>query len=299
MTDQTPQSKHFVLLILLAFVWGSSFILMKLGLFNSDGSPLFSSWQVGAMRISFAGLVLLPVALRKAKEIKKEQWKWLFAVGAIGNTIPAFLFTAAQTKIASSVAGMLNSLTPLFALVVALLFFGSRFTTRQVTGVIIGFLGAIGLISLGSDGEEVHIPYALMIVVATICYAFSVNIIRNKLLDVPSVTIAATSLAMMGTLTGIWLLFSGVEEVVQTEGGPKGVLAIAVLGAVGTAGALAIFNRVIQETSVIFSSSVTYIIPIFAALWGWVDGETLQWGHLIFAAIILFGVYLGRAKKPA
>lgn len=297
MQNDSPRLTHFLLLFLLAFVWGSSFILMKMGLFGPNGDALFTSWEVGAMRITFAGLVLLPVTLSKLLSIPKDKWKWLFAVGAIGNTIPAFLFTAAQTKLASSVAGMLNALTPIFTLVVAIAFFHSQFSKRQMLGVGIGFIGAIGLVSINSDGGESEVFSGLLVVVATICYAFSVNIIRNKLSEIGSTTIAAVSLSMMAMGTTIWVVFfSDVFAHATLPGGVKGVIAIAVLGAIGTAGALMIFNRVIKETSALFASSVTYVIPVFASLWGYLDGEHLSWKHLLFAMIILVGVYLGRGK---
>lgn len=296
MQGDTPRLVHFLLLLLLAFIWGSSFILMKFGLFGPNGDTLFTSWQVGAMRISFAGLVLLPVTLRKWKSIPRDRWKWLFAVGAIGNTIPAFLFTSAQTKLASSVAGMLNALTPIFTLVVAIAFFHSQFSRRQMLGVGIGFIGAIGLVSMNPDGGESEFFSGMLVVLATMCYAFSVNIIRNKLSEIHSITIASVSLSLMALGTTFWLATSDVHINASFEGGGRGILAIAVLGAIGTAGALMIFNRVIKETSALFASSVTYVIPLFASLWGYLDGEVLSWMHLLFAAIILFGVYLGKGK---
>jgi drug/metabolite transporter (DMT)-like permease len=298
MIDQTPRIGHFLFLLLLAFVWGSSFILMKRALFTADGSLLFSPYHVGAMRIFFAGVILAPFALRRLLKLPLSAIPWLLAVGILGNTIPAFLFSTAQLRLPSSMAGMLNALTPLFTLIVATLLFKKRYQRIQLIGLLVGFIGAIGLIRLRSDGGETHLPSALMIVAATIMYAFSVNIIRNKLSQVSPIVIAAGALGMMAIPCGIYLAFSDVFLISASRpDAATGLLATAVLGMVGTASALIIFNRIIQETSALFASSVTYVIPVFAAMWGYFDGERLSIWHLVMALIILSGVYLVNSSR--
>ncbi len=294
MTDSQPRLSHFFLLLLLAFVWGSSFILMKRALFTSEGEPLFSAFQVGAARIFIAGLVLSPVAIRHLPKMKRAHIGWMLAVGILGNTIPAFLFTGAQLRLPSSMAGMLNALTPLFTLIVATLVFKLSYRRIQLIGLAIGFAGAMGLIQLRTGGGELHVPSALMVVLATICYAFSVNILRNRLQEVNSTVIAAGALGMMAIPTGLWLLFSQADEVFQVhkEAAVSGALAVVVLAAIGTAASLVVFNRIIQQTSALFASSVTYVIPVFAAMWGLLDGEELTLLHLVFAGVVLSGVYL-------
>lgn len=299
MIDQTPRLSHFFLLLLLAFVWGSSFILMKRALFAPDGSALFSAFEVAAMRIVFAGAVLMPFGIRSIRQASRNELKWMFAVGVLGNTIPAFLFTGAQLKLASSMAGMLNSLTPLFTLVVATLLFKASYSRRQLIGLVIGFVGAMGLISQRSGNGEWHLLSALMVVIATVCYAFSVNIIRNLLSGVGPVRIASGALGLVAVPAAIWLLTgSQVFEVAASRPDAKtGLLSAFVLGAIGTAAALVIFNRIIKQTSALFASSVTYVIPVFAAMWGVFDGEQLTVFHGIFAAIVLSGVYLVNSSR--
>lgn len=299
MSDQPPRLTHFFVLLLLAFVWGSSFILMKRALFTPDGTALFSSYQVGAARIFIAGLVLLPFAFRQLPRLKRSQLGWMLAVGVMGNTVPAFLFTTAQLKLPSSMAGMLNALTPLFTLIVATLVFKKSYKRIQIVGLAIGFAGAMGLIQLRTGDGDLHVESALMVVLATVCYAFSVNIIRNRLQDVGSTVIAAGALGMMAVPTGLMLLFSGADEVFQAHGerAVTGAVAVIVLAAVGTAAALVLFNRIIQQTSALFASSVTYVIPVFAAMWGIFDGEQLGLLHLVFAAVVLSGVYLVNSSR--
>lgn len=300
MPDQAPQPLHFLMLLAIAFIWGSSFILMKLGLFGTSGESLYTSWEIGALRIAIAGLVLAPIAIRHIRRIEKKQLPWLFAVGLVGNTIPAFLFTAAQTQLASSIAGMLNALVPLFTLIIAMLVFKVRYRLIQIVGLGIGLVGAIGLISQKDAGGEFHLFSALLVVLATICYAVSVNIIRNKLQDVPSVPLAAVSLFMVAIPNLGWLLTRDIFAVAASRSdGYLGLGAVTLLAAIGTAGALVIFNNLIKQTSAIFASSVTYVIPVFAVLWGWVDGESLTLMHLLFAFVIVSGVYLVNAGKRA
>ena len=300
MTDQKPSIEHFLLLGFLALIWGSSFILMKIGLFGLDrDGEVFSSYQIAAMRIGIAGIVLSPIIIRKWKQIQRKDLLWMMAVGMIGNTIPAFLFTAAQLKLASSIAGILNSLTPLFTLVVAMIVFGNRFTRRQIIGLLLGFAGAVGMITLKDSNGETHLLSMGLIVIATLCYAFSVNIIRNKLAGVSSMLIAAVALVSMAIPNLIWLSTTNVGTVItQHPEGVNGFLATSVLAAVGTAMALVLFNGLIKDTSALFASSVTYLIPIVAALWGYLDEEHLTLMHLAFAMVILIGVYLVNRSKP-
>ena len=132
-------------LLLLAFVWGSSFILMKIGLKS------FSSEQAAGIRMMLAALVLMPYALKYLRTVPKKDIKALLIAGFIGSFIPAFLFTKAQTRIDSALAGMLNSLTPVFTLLVGVLFHRIKFRWMQVMGISLGLLGAIGLITYGKE----------------------------------------------------------------------------------------------------------------------------------------------------
>ena len=174
------QVGNWVLLIVLAFIWGSSFILMFEGLFDSEGQPLYTPWQVGAMRIAFAGLVLLPVAIRMLPKISLRDYGWMALVGLVGNTVPAFCFTYAETRLDSNFAGILNGLVPFFALLVGALLFRSPVRWIQVGGIAIGLIGATGLTFLQDvdlGGSWVHIA---VVIGATVFYGVSINIIHHK-----------------------------------------------------------------------------------------------------------------------
>lgn len=287
------QVGNWVLLIVLAFIWGSSFILMFEGLFDSEGQPLYTPWQVGAMRIAFAGLVLLPVAIRMLPKISLRDYGWMALVGLVGNTVPAFCFTYAETRLDSNFAGILNGLVPFFALLVGALLFRSPVRWIQVGGIAIGLIGATGLTFLQDvdlGGSWVHIA---VVIGATVFYGVSINIIHHKLAHRESQTIAAFALLTGGVPCGIYALSSGMLTTFSTHPeGPMGMGAIAILGVVGTAAALVMFNLLIQRTSAIFAASVTYLIPVFALFWGVLYGENITGMHVVWACVVFSGVYL-------
>ena len=287
-------------LLLLAFIWGSSFILMKIALFDGVDQPVYPAMDVAALRILFAGLALLPVAIAQISKVPKDKFIWILGVGTFGNLLPAYLFTSAQTELASGITGMLNSLTPLFTVIIAVLLFKTAFSLRQLAGLIVGFIGAIILISDGgnllqvfSSESEISIVACGKVALATMFYGCSVNILKNKLVDVNSTTIAAIALAMVMPVAVIALMGSDVIDIFMNhEHGVKGMSAVVVLAVIGTASALVVFNALIKWTDALTASSVTYVIPVFAAMWGWIDGEELTFMHLIGGVVILLGVAL-------
>ena len=287
-------------LLLLAFIWGSSFILMKIALFDGADKPVYPAMDVAALRILFAGLALLPVAIAQISKVPKDKFIWILGVGTFGNLLPAYLFTSAQTELASGITGMLNSLTPLFTVIIAVLLFKTAFSLRQLAGLIVGFIGAIILISEGgnllqvfSSESEISIVACGKVALATMFYGCSVNILKNKLVEVNATTIAAIALAMVMPVAVIVLRGSDVIDIFMNhEHGGKSMSAVVVLAVIGTAAALVVFNALIKWTDALTASSITYVIPVFAAMWGWIDGEELSYMHLIGGVVILLGVAL-------
>lgn len=282
---------------------------MKIALFDSSGAPVYSAMNVAALRITIAALALLPIAITQFKNVDREKWGWILGVGTFGNLLPAYLFTSAQTELPSAIAGMLNSLTPLFTMIIAVLLFKTSISRNQLIGLVIGFIGAMLLISDGGNltnvftGETaISISGCGKVALATLFYGLSVNILRNKLLEVGATTIAAIALAMVMPFAFIALIGSDVPTILlENPSGLKSMLAVIVLAVIGTATALAVFNALIKWTDALTASSVTYIIPVFAAMWGFVYGEELNVWHLIGGMVILLGVALvkrvGSGKK--
>lgn len=282
---------QFTILMALAFIWGSSFILMKIGLKS------FSPEQAGALRILLASLVLLPITLKQLKNLQQKDLKSLLIAGFIGSFFPAFLFMKAETQIDSSLAGMLNSLTPVFTLIVGLLFHKTMFRWMQIAGLSLGLAGAAGLILAG---EGFHLgtvnSYAFYIVLATVFYAISMNQIKSHLSHLTGVQVTSLSFLFIGPVALIYLLTTNFAPVVANPGWPLHLLALAALSIVGTALAMLMMNSLIRHSSAVAASSVTYVIPIFAIMWGVLDGEKVTLLHLICMGFILAGVYLINLK---
>lgn len=259
------------------------------------GLNSYSHTQVAAIRLVISGLFLSPVIFRNFKEIKKQQWLPLLFSGLLGSGIPAFLFTKAQTHISSSLTGMLNSLVPLFTVVFGLLFFKLKINLLKFIGVAVGLVGAIGLLSAkgGISLSDDDFTYGLLVVLATICYAINVNYIKNILAEINSINITSFGFLFLAPVCFIYLLTTDFFTIVQS--GEEAIINlgyIALLAIFGTAIAVILFNMLIKRVSTIFASSVTYIIPIFAIFWGFVDGEEILQSQLLSIAIILTGVYI-------
>lgn len=287
------QSKNlkWYLLIVLACVWGSSFILMKRGL---EGLTAF---QMGALRIIFCGLFLLIIGFKSLKAIPLGQWKYISLTALVGTFMPVFLFAVAQTEINSSVSAILNSLVPLNTLVMGALLFGLQFQRRQYFGVFIGLIGSVLLVYNGAmDNPNQNYLYALFVVVATICYALNVNLIKKYLSDLSPLSISVGNFSVMLIPAIIILFCSGFSDVVVNPEAQKAMIYIAILGVVGTGIANIVFFRLIQMSSPVFASSVTYLIPVVACIWGLLDNESLSIAQGFGALIILVGVYFSARK---
>jgi drug/metabolite transporter (DMT)-like permease len=289
MLDLNKPLVQWLFLIFLAFTWGSSFILMKMGLQS------FDNLQVACLRILISFIFLFPIMVKNLKKIKKDQWLNILIAGFLGSGIPAFLFTKAQTQISSSLTGMLNSLVPLFTVVIGLLFFGMSFRKLKGLGALVGLIGAIGLLSVngGISISNDDFLYASLVVLATICYATNVNFIKTRLVEVSSLNITTFGFILIGPASGIYLFTTDFTTILQSDPDAwLNLFYIALLAVFGTAIAVILFNMLIKKVSPVFASSVTYIIPVFAIFWGIIDGEIIKPSELLFIAIILTGVYI-------
>jgi drug/metabolite transporter (DMT)-like permease len=282
----------WIYLVGLALIWGSSFILIKKGLMG------LSALQVGSLRIIFAAIFLLLIGFRSLSKIPKEKWKFIAMTSMFGTFIPAFLFAIAQTEIDSSVTSILNSLTPLNTLVLGALVFGVGFERRQVWGVVIGLLGSLLLVFNGAmNHPNQNYYYAILVIIASICYAVNVNLIKKFLSDLSPVSITTGNFLVLLFPSLAILYFTGFSEVIQVEKVQHSVVFIMILGIVGTGIANIVFFKLIQMSSPVFATSVTYLIPVVAFFWGLLDNEMLTSVQFIGAFIILIGVYLSAKKN--
>ena len=282
----------WILLIILTFVWGSSFILMKRAL------QTFSAVELGTLRMVFASGAMLPFALKGFRKIKKKQWYYLALFALLGNVLPAYLFAEAQAHIDSSLAGILNALTPIFVLVVGLLFYHLKVKPLNVVGLLMGLVGAVAIIySSGTGDMKVHFGYASLIFLATIMYSFNINIVKYKLHDVDPVKISIYGFSLMFVpLVIVLFVFTPITQTLQNEEAVKALIYPAFLGIVCSAGAIMVFNTVIKLTSTIFASLVTYLIPVVALILGILDGETITVWSIVWVVFIIIGVMLANKK---
>lgn len=289
----SPALISWLILLLLSLIWGSSFILIKKSL------VAFSPQQVAGLRISISALAFQPFLWFRFKQVPWKKWPFFLIVGLMGSAIPAFLFAFAQTQINSTLAGILNSLTPLFTLVVGMLFFKTTVGWKKVTGVFIGLLGALLLIGWSSgqtfSGQWI---YALLIVLATLCYAVSLNTVATFLKGIESRTISAVSFSFMGIPAIVLLGFTNFTEVLQHHpDGWSSLAAVTILALFGTVLATIIFFYLVQLNNAVFASMIAYLIPIVALGWGVADGESIEWMHLLAMIFILAGIFIGRNQK--
>jgi drug/metabolite transporter (DMT)-like permease len=275
----------WVLFVLLAIVWGSSFILMKKSAEHLDG------WQIGAVRIFSAAILFLPLAIFHIRQLPKDKVPVVLLTGLLGNLFPAFLFgIAIHQKIESSVAGILNSLTPLFVITIGALFFGVRIQSKKIVGVIIGFIGLLILSITKGPVTVSDVGFTLLILLATVFYGLNVNIIGKHLKGLDPVKMATVSIAFLTIPTAIVLWFNPVNF---TDPAIKSsILAAITLGLLGSAAATIIFYLLIKKAGGLFASLVTYAVPIVAMFWGFLAHENVGFLQLGCLGIILFGVFL-------
>lgn len=284
---------QWVLLIFLAFIWGGSFILMKKGLQS------FTAMQVGGMRIFFSFVFFIPLIIKYLKKLDRSNLRSLLIVGFVGNAIPAVLFAGAQTGVSSSVAGILNSLTPIFTLLVGILLYANRVRWLSVFGLIIGLIGATGLI-LSINGPDVEMTdswYGLFAVAGTICYGINVNEIKFRLKDLDGVAIAALGFLFIGPVAGIFLALSDYSAAADSPFLFSSLFSVLALAFFSSFIAIIMMNVLIKFTTTLFAASVTYIIPIFAVFWGFLDGEKFLPVQVLWAFVILTGVYMVNVNK--
>lgn len=280
--------------MILSIIWGSSFILIKKGLLG------LNAYQLGSLRIIFTAIFLFAIGFKSFKKIEKRHYKPVVVSALLGTFIPVYMFAFAETEIDSSIASILNSLTPLNTLVFGFFFFKMSFSKNQLLGVIIGLLGTLLLIVSGANlNPEQNYWFSVFVIIASVCYAFNVSIIKIYLQDLNAMSIAVGNFAVIIipalvvlSLTGFFKMEVLTSEVVQTS-----MLYLVLLAIFGTGIAKVMFNRLVQISTPIFASSVTYTIPIIALIWGVLDGERLSVWQIVATVIILLGVFLANRKK--
>jgi len=260
---------------------------MKIGL------EYLNPFEVATLRILSAGIVLSPFAFNAIRQIPRNKLANVILSGLLGSFFPAFLFCFAETKLDSSLTGMLNSLTPICAVIIGTLFFDMKVRIRKVVGIIIGLIGLFFMVSPTGQFRFANPMYLSMVILATILYAINVNMVSRKLHGIGSINIASIAFVVLIIPCLLILFYTGYFSRTMTE--PKFIkstLAACILGMGGTAIANIFFYILVKRAGALFSSMVTYGIPFIALGWGMLYGEQVTLVEIECLGIILAGVYL-------
>jgi drug/metabolite transporter (DMT)-like permease len=296
----------------LAFIWGSSFLLMKLGLRSL--APL----QISGLRILSGAAVLMILLVASGDRLPREWrlWAHLMVTGFFLGALPFSLFALGEERISSALAGIGNSITPIATVLFSLLLLrGDKIGARKIVGVIIGFLGVLVILQpWASQGRPDLLGFG-MTLVAGMSYGVGWTYTRRFLghadfggLTLPTAQMLTSAGQMLVALT-IWWLIQGARLSLaapwslhaNTTGGSViwPVLAVLVLGILGTGIAMSFQYDVVRAAGPTVGASVTYLIPIVAVSVGVIFlGERLQWPQLAGAAVVLgAAVLIGRSSR--
>lgn len=286
-------NNRWFLFIVISLTWGSSFILVKKSLLA------FSPYEIGAIRVAVSGLLLSFIGFPAIFKMPRKTLFWVVVAGFFGNFLPMFLFPIAQQKVSSSMAGILDALFPMFVLAFGFIFFGIRSRWSQVLGAVVGFLGAASLIYFSeASTDSSQFWYAMIVVLAGASYGINALIIKEKIPNLSSMKLTAAVFTFWGMPSMVILYFTGIFQNFKMS--PEVTEAMSYLGFLsvfGTAVAMSLYYKLIQNTSPVFASSVSYVLPIIAVIWGILDGEKFTYWYLIGGVLISIGIYLIREKK--
>ncbi|GGW53288.1 drug/metabolite transporter (DMT)-like permease [Winogradskyella epiphytica] len=286
-------NNRWILLLIITLTWGSSFILIKKSL------VAFTPYEIGSLRVIGSGLILSVIGIPAIFKMTKSTLIWVSIVGFFGNFLPMFLFPIAQTRVSSSLAGILDSLVPAFVMIFGYILFGIKSQWSQVLGAIIGFLGAASLIYFSdADTETSQFAYAMLIVLAGASYGINAVVIKERTAKVNAVQLTAAIYTIWAIPSLVILYFTGFVQNFEMKPEylePIGYLTF--LTVFGTAIAMLLYYKLIQNTSAVFASSVSYLLPIVAVIWGIIDGEKFTFWYILGGVMILIGIYLIREKK--
>ena len=284
----------WIQLIVLGLIWGSSFILIKKCL--TSLTPI----QVASFRIGIACLASMPFVFYNFKTINWANWPKFLFVGLATTGIPSFCFAIAQTKVPSSTAGILNSLTPIFTMLISVLIYKAKFEWSKSIGLAVGFLGAAILVYGNTATSQVHesnMWYNFIILVATVCYGFNANAVKQYFPNTSSIEVTSVAFFIVGLPAMLYLIFHGdVAALIQDPNSHMALGAVTILSLLCTVIANIVFYNLVQNTNVIFGSSVTFLIPVAAVFWGLLDGEKLSIYHLLAMICISIALYIIRKK---
>ena len=285
-------NKWFLLLVI-ALTWGSSFMLIKKSL------VVFSPYEIGAIRVVGSGLLLAFIGIPALFKMSKKTILWVTIAGFFGNFLPMYLFPIAQTQVSSSLAGILDSLVPIFVMIFGFLLFRIKSKKTQILGAIIGFLGAASIIYFSeANAEDSNFWYVMLVVLAGASYGVNAVVIKERIPNLNAIKLTAAIYSIWAIPSLVILYFTGfIQNFEMKPEFTEPLSYLAFLTVFGTAIAMLLYFKLIQDTSAVFASTVSYLLPIVAVIWGILDGEKFTFWYVFGGALILIGIYLIREKK--
>lgn len=285
-------------LLLLAALWGASFLFMRMG------AAEFGPIALVAVRVAGATLFLLPLLqMRGQVATLRRHWRPIFLVGLTNSALPFLCFGYAALSITAGLSAIFNAATPLFGAAIAWLWLNDKLTPPRILGLVIGFAGVLWLAWNKTDHSAAFKPggsgWAIVACLAgAVFYGISASLTKKTLAGVAPMAVAAGSQlsATLALALPAWWWWPAVM--------PSGAawLTAAALAVFSTGVAYVLFFRLIANVGPANAISVTFLIPAFAVLWGWLLlGEQVNGAMLVGCAVILFGTSLatGVLKPPS
>ena len=285
-------------LLLLAALWGASFLFMRMG------AAEFGPVALVFLRVAGASLLLLPLMLARGQGAAlRSHWKALGVVGTINSALPFLLFAVAALALTTALMAVFNATAPIWGALVAWWWLGDKLDRSRWLGLAIGVVGVLGLswgkadLKVGAHGVSAAMGIAACLL-ASVCYGVAGNLSRKHLQGVPPLTVAAGSQLAATVLLALpaWAFWPSSTPSAHAW------WAVAALAFACTGLAYLLYFRLMANAGVAGALSVTYLIPVFALLWGWLWlGEVPTATMLLGCAVILLGTALatGRLKLPA
>lgn len=272
----------------LGAIWGGSFLFMRVAAGEFGALPLVEA------RLALGALVLLPFLWRARARFSVRLWLRIAGIAAVNSVIPFALFAWGAERAPAGIGAITNALTVMFTTLVAYAFYGEQIGPRRLLGLLAGFVGVVVLASGRTAGTSVW-PAALAGTLASLCYGVGINLVRRYLTDLPSGAVAAANLVAGSVLLAPLALASWPAAPISLRSWISAVL----LGTLCTGAAFVFYYRLIARIGAARTSTVTYLIPLFAVIWAWlILGEPLTLTMALAGALILGGVALSQRAAP-
>ena len=285
-TAATDSGRIALELTLLGAIWGGSFLFMRVAAADFGPVPLVE------VRLALGGLILIPLLWRARAQFTPRLWLRIAGIAAVNSVIPFVLFAWGAERAPAGIGAITNAMTVMFTALVAFVLYGERIGPMRIAGLVAGFVGVLILASGRTAGESVW-PSALAGTMASVCYGFGINFVRRYLTGLPSGAVAAATLISGAVLLAPLAIYNWPHHPIAAASWVSGIL----LGMLCTGIAFVFYYRLIARVGPARTSTVTYLIPLFAVIWAWLLlGEPLTPTMAIAGALILAGVAISQRR---